>query len=254
MTGSSVRIGRGTAPASSWGRMRCRARRALLALLAACVAMPAVAADAPVPLPPVAGLAPFFAPASPSPRAPDADGFLQRWLLLEPIVKPNRTNAGFTPSYVRQALTTVTYPGQFGAVPRDGQAVNAPTPLRWHALDSRLFDIKLFNFAQALGKPTYGVIFWAVTIVNAPRDIPNVRLSVGSNSASMWWVNGREAVGLYGDRRMVMDDVLSQPLTLKKGRNVIRGAVINGPGLSDFCVRFLDAAGRPVRDITLATR
>ena len=70
----------------------------------------------------------------------------------------------------------------------------------------------------------------------------------------MWWVNGREAAGLFGDRRMVMDDVLSQPLTLKKGRNIIRGAVINGPGLSDFAVRFLDANGQPVRDIALVTR
>ena len=39
---------------------------------------------------------------------------------------------------------------------------------------------------------------------------------------------------------MVMDDVVSAPITLRKGRNVIRGAVINGPGLSDFCVRFID--------------
>jgi len=79
----------------------------------------------------------------------------------------------------------------------------------------------------------------------------DVRLAVGSNSASMWWVNGKEAVGLFGDRRMVMDDVVSPPLTLHKGRNVIRGAVINGPGLSDFCVRFVDADGKPVRDIAI---
>ncbi len=51
-----------------------------------------------------------------------------------------------------------------------------------------------------------------------------------------------------------MDDVVSQPLTLHKGRNIIRGAVINGPGLSDFCVRFVDANGQPIRDITLTTR
>jgi hypothetical protein len=210
---------------------------------------------APTPPPAPASLAPYFTPASPAPRAPDADGFLQRWLLLEPIVKPNRTNTGFTGTYVREALTTQYFPGQFGAVPRDGQVVNtAGGSLRWHALDSSLFDVKLFNFAQALGKPTYGVIFWAVTVVNAPRDIPNVRLAVGSNSASMWWVNGKEEAGLFGDRRMVMDDVVSQPLTLHKGRNIVRGAVINGPGLSDFCVRFIDANGQPVRDITLTTR
>jgi len=228
-------------------------KQLLLSALSLSLAAPAAAAATPPPAP--ANLAPYFTPESGAPKAPDADGFLQRWLLLEPIVKPNRTNTGFTGTYVRQALTTQYFPGQFAGVPRDGQVVNAAgSPVRWHALDSNLFDVKLFNFAQSLGKPTYGVIFWAVTVVNAPRDIPNVRLAVGSNSASMWWVNGKEEAGLFGDRRMVMDDVVSQPLTLHKGRNVIRGAVINGPGLSDFCVRFIDANGQPVRDITLTTR
>jgi hypothetical protein len=123
--------------------------------------------------------------------------------------------------------------------------------LRWHALDSSLFDVKLFKLAQGLGKPTYGVIFWAVTVVNSPRELRNVRLAVGSNSASVWWLNGSEAAGLFGDRRMVMDDMLSRPVTLHKGRNVLQGAVINGPGLSDFCVRFLDASGGPIRDISI---
>lgn len=201
-------------------------------------------------LPPPTGLAPYFTPASATPSAPDADGFLRRWLLLEPVSKPNRTNSGFTSGYVRDALAPSQYPGQFAAVPRDGEVAKGPAGLRWHALDANLFDVKLFSFAQGLGKPTYGVIFWAVTVVNSPREMRDVRLSVGSNSASMWWLNGKETAGLFGDRRMVMDDVLSRPVTLHKGRNVLRGAVINGPGLSDFCVRFLDGNGRPIRDIT----
>jgi len=224
----------------------------ILAATAACFAVPAAGQTA---TSPAATLQPFFAPATAAPKAPDADGFLQRWLLLEPIVKPNRSNTGFTGTYVRQALTSQYFPGQFGPVPKDGAVVSAAGgPLKWHALDSVLWDVKLFNFAQSLGKPTYGVIFYAVTVVNSPRDIPNVRLAVGSNSASMWWVNGKEEAGLFGDRRMVMDDVVSQPLTLHKGKNIVRGAVINGPGLSDFCVRFIDANGQPVHDITLTTR
>jgi hypothetical protein len=220
-----------------------------LAALSLGLTVPVLAATQPLPAP--RSLAPFFERATSTSKAPDADGFLQRWLLLEPIVKPNRSNSGFTETYVRAALTTEYFPHQFTVVPRDGRTVTAAEPLRWHALDSTLFDVKLFNFAQALGKPTYGVIFWAVTIVDSPRDIADVRLAVGSNSASMWWVNGVEAAGLYGDRRMVMDDVVSQPLTLHKGKNIIRGAVINGPGLSDFCVRFVDRDGHPVRDISL---
>jgi hypothetical protein len=76
-------------------------------------------------------------------------------------------------------------------------------------------------------------------------------MAVGSNSASLWWLNGEEAVILSGDRRMVMDDCMSPLLTLKKGKNIIRGAVINGPGMSDFCVRFLDEKGQPVKDLTI---
>ena len=198
-------------------------------------------------------IAPFFTPATAAPKTPDADGFLQRWLLLEPISKPNRTNTVFTGTYVRSALNTEYFPGQFTAIPHDGHKVTvAGQELAWHAVDSANFDAKLFRFAYGLNKPTYGVIFWAVTIVNSPRDMQNVRMAVGSNSASMWWLNGKEAVGLFDDRRMVMDDVVSQRLTLNKGKNVVRGAVINGPGLSDFCVRFIDESGEPVKGITLS--
>ena len=197
------------------------------------------------------GMAPFLEPATASPKAPDDQGFLQRWLLLEPITKPNTSNTGFTATYVRDALALSTFPGGTAAKPKAGTTVQVGSEiLRWHALDARLFDVKLFSFAQGLNKSVYGVIFWAETVVDSPREIRNVRLAVGSNSASMWWVNGEEAAGLFGDRRMVMDDVVSAPITLHKGRNVIRGAVINGPGLSDFCVRFIDENGQPVRDVT----
>ena len=47
---------------------------------------------------------------------------------------------------------------------------------------------------------------------------------------------------------MVKDDAMSKRITLKKGRNILRGAIINGPGMSDFCVRFLDENGNPVKN------
>ncbi|MGO8764973.1 MAG: acetylxylan esterase [Limisphaerales bacterium] len=197
-------------------------------------------------------LAPYFTPATPDPKAPDADGFLQRWLLLEPISEPIRSNAVFTHPYVRKALTTEYFPDQFTVVPHDGDKVTVGgTDYAWHALDATKFNVKLFRFAYGLDKPVYGVMFWAVTVIDCPREMRNVRLSVGSNSASMWWLNGKEAVGLFGDRRMVMDDCVSQRVTLNQGRNVIRGAVINGPGMSDFCVRFIDENGNPVKDLTI---
>jgi len=195
---------------------------------------------------------PYFEPAASGVKAPGPDGFLQRWLLLEPIPQSIRSNAVFTESYIRNAIGTEYFPNQFTVVPRDGDKVKiGDEESVWHALDSNCFNVKLFRFAEAMNKPTYSILFWVVTIVDSPREIHDVRMAVGSNSASMWWLNGQEAVSLFGDRRMVMDDCVSKRLTIKKGRNIIRGAVINGPGLSDFCLRFIDEAGEPIKDITL---
>jgi hypothetical protein len=198
-------------------------------------------------------LVPYFTRATAAPRPVDRDGFIQRWLLLEPINKPNRTNTVFSGAYVRAAFKAEYFKDQFTVVPKDGDVVKVgEQELRWHALDSALFNVKLFRFAYGLNKPVYGVLFWAVTVVNSPREMKNVRLAAGSNASSMWWVNGEEAVSLFDDRRMVMDDAVSRRLTLKQGGNVIRGAVINGPGMSDFCVRFVDENGHPITGLTVA--
>lgn len=200
-------------------------------------------------------IAPYFVPATAAPKAPDPDGFIRRWLLLEPIVKPNRTNTVFVGTYVRKTFATEYFPDQFTVVPHDGDKVTvAGQQLAWHALDSTNFNVKLFRFAYGLDKSTYGVIFWAVTVIDSPREMKNLRLAAGSNSASMWWLNGQDVVDLFDDRRMVMDDVVSMRLTLNKGRNVLRGAVINGPGLSDFCARFIDEDGKPIKDLTVSVK
>ena len=237
--------------------MRTTSRLAALALVLQCGCTGLALAAASVDKPPVdtRSMAAFFEPATAAPKAPDPEGFLQRWLLLEPVTKPNTSNAGFTATYVRNAFAASALPGAATAVPKaGGTAQVGGETLRWHALDAKLFDVKLFSFAQGLHKPVYGVIFWATTVVDSPREMRDVRLAVGSNSASIWWLNGKETAGLFNDRRMVMDDVLSDRLTLRKGSNVIRGAVINGPGLSSFCVRFVDEAGRPITDLTTHVR
>jgi hypothetical protein len=198
-------------------------------------------------------IAPYFIPATTKTMTPDNEGFIKRWLLLEPISKPNRSNTVFTDSYIRTAFTTEYFPNQFTVLPKDGEKVKVgEQELKWHALESTNFNVKLFRFAYGLRKPVYGVLFWAVTVVNCPEEIKNVRMAVGSNSASMWWLNGEEAVILSGDRRMVMDDCVSARLTLKQGKNIIRGSIINGPGMSDFCVRFLDEKGEPIKGITIS--
>ena len=98
-------------------------------------------------------IAPYFTPATPAPKAPDANGFLQRWLLLEPIDKPNRSNTSFVGAYVRAAFNTEYFPNQFTVIPHDGDNVKVGgQELAWHALDSTNFNVKLFRFAYGLNK------------------------------------------------------------------------------------------------------
>ena len=72
---------------------------------------------------PPRSLAPHFTLATPSAQTPDAAGFLQRWLLLDPIKKPIRSNTVFTDSYVREAFNTEYFTNQFTVIPRPGDKV-----------------------------------------------------------------------------------------------------------------------------------
>jgi hypothetical protein len=182
-------------------------------------------------------------------RNPDGDGFIQRWLILEPI----RSNTPLTDNAVREVVKKEYFPNQFSVIPHDGDKVTVGgDELAWHAVDTKQFNVNLYHFAYALNKPTSFALFWAVTIVNCPNEIRDVRLAIGSNAASVWWVNGQEVIGIYGDRQTVIDDGVSKRLTLKKGPNVVQCAVINGGGATDFCARFLDAEEKPLKGFTIS--
>jgi hypothetical protein len=184
-------------------------------------------------------------PAAPD-KPPNTDGFIQRWLLLEPIGAN-----GLTDSAVQAAVKKEYFHDQFTVIPHDGdKATVGGAELAWHAVDTLNYNVNLFHFARAHGKKTSDVLFWAVTIINCPRETRDVRLAIGSNAASVWWVNGKEVIGIYGDRQTVIDDGVSRRITLNKGTNIVRAAIVNGGGATDFCARFLDAEDKPLKGIT----
>ena len=209
------------------------------AILTALASTWAIATQVPAPT--------LVTPAS-SEKAPNADGFIQRWLLLEPIAAN-----GLTDSAVQALVKKEHFQNQFTIVPKDGEKVTMDgAELTWHAVDSSNYNVNLFHFARAQGKKTSYVLFWAVTVINCQRELRGVRLSIGSNAASVWWVNGKEVIGIYGDRQTVIDDGVSRRLTLNKGPNVVRAAIVNGGGATDFCARFLDADDKPLKEITVS--
>lgn len=197
----------------------------------------------------------LFVPASQAQMAPDEQGFIRRWMLLEPINNPTRSNTIFTESYLQEYMARPAFAPLQTATPTDGSLITIDgQQLKWHAVESTRYNVKLFRFASWLQKQEYRVDFRAQTVIDCPEEIQDVRLAVGSNGASVWWLNGQQVLVMDGDRRMVMDDGTSRRLTLHKGRNILRGAVLNGPGLSDMCIRFIDDKGQPVKGYSISAQ
>ena len=63
---------------------------------------------------------PYFTLPTATPLEPTEDGFLQRWLLLEPISAPVRTNTVFTDSYLREKFYNDYLPTVMLELPKDG--------------------------------------------------------------------------------------------------------------------------------------
>jgi hypothetical protein len=179
----------------------------------------------------------------------DARGFIHRWLVLEPVPVPGR----LTEPAVQEALQLAALPDVAGAQPSDGKTVTVNgSEHRWHARDTSNYNVNLYHFAWALAKPTSNVLFWVETTVDSPREMHGVRLAIGSNAASRWWLNGEAVIALNDDRQAVIDDGVSRRLTLHKGRNVIRAAIVNGGGATDFCARFLDENDQPIQRLSVS--
>lgn len=185
-----------------------------------------------------------------------ADGFIKRWLVLEPITATGtsqdeiQSRNGVQPMVKRQYFAN-----EYSIVPHNGETetVDGKT-LTWYAVDTDKYNVNLYHFADSLGKSANNALFWAVTVVNSPREMHNVRLAIGSNAASVWWLNGKEVIGIYGNIQTVVDDGVSWRTTLKKGPNIVRVAVVNGSGASDFCARFLDANDKPIPGLIITSQ
>lgn len=196
----------------------------------------------------------YFEPATAAPTTPDSEGFIRRWTILEPIAKNFSSNSMLTDNFLSEAMAEEYFKDQYTLVPVDGSKVKyGKTTLLWHALDSKKYFVNLLRFAEGYCKEYFQQMYWAVTIIDCDEDIENVRLSGGVNSGAVWYLNGEEVLRLTNDRDLIVDDCMSRRITLKKGRNILRGAVFNGQGMATFCLRFVDAAGRPVTGYTISS-
>ena len=65
----------------------------------------------------------YFKPAGEAPVAPDDEGFIRRWLMLDPISKPDISVNSFTEKFTRHTLSEEFLPGDKGYLPKNGEKV-----------------------------------------------------------------------------------------------------------------------------------
>src|SRR5690349_10043812 len=117
-------------------------------------------------------------------KSVDAQGFIRRWIILDPI-----TAQGVTQNEFQAIAKTQHFPNELTIIPHDGDKVTtANGELAWHAIDTREFKLNLYHFGPMIGKGTNNVLFWVVALVNSPEEVQGARLAIGSNDASIWWV------------------------------------------------------------------
>ena len=172
--------------------------------------------------------------------AVDEEGFIRNWLALTPIAL-NADVGAHTEDLQKPVFDKEYFAKQNAATPAaDDKVTVADKELTWKAVACEV----PWTFAEG----AENALFLVATYVVCDADLPGVTLAIGSDDGSRWLLNGQEVIRVYAGRAVDKDQTKSaQPLTLKRGVNVLLGAVINGGGPAGACARFLDKDGNPVK-------
>ena len=123
--------------------------------------------------------------------------------------------------------------------------------LTWKELKATDFNFDLKEFVG--NDPTDDVLGYAVSYINADAEIKGIKLLMGSNDHGKLYLNGKELLKHEGGRSLEKDQDTAENVTLNKGKNVIVFKVVNEKNNWQGCVRFVDAAGKPVKNFKVST-
>jgi hypothetical protein len=177
-------------------------------------------------------------------RGPQAQGFIQTWLLLLPFSLDSGESGG-------QALNRQQLSGEARLAPKPGQRVPAGGPeLVWREHRS---PESILNFNAALGRVTERSVAYAACYLESDQARNDLWLQVGSDDQAKVYLNGREIYQCHMGRSLDRLDTTG-PVTLKQGTNVLLFKVVNEVGDWEGCVRLVDAEGRPAQGIRYKLR
>jgi hypothetical protein len=173
----------------------------------------------------------------------DAEGFVQKWLVLAPIPFP--ANESATDAFTKEQIK-----GEAGLKPKAGDIVNVGGKgLIWqkNAANGHLLD-----FNAILGGETEDSVGYAVSYIVAPKELKRAKMKTGSDDQCKVYLNGKE-VFKNPEERAADKDQDTTEVTLRKGLNVLVAKVINAKADWSFCVRFTGPDDHPLTTLTAQT-
>ena len=178
-------------------------------------------------------------------RAQDP-GAIKQWLVLAPIA----FEGGEVVGSGGVALGQEQVSGEAHLRPRAGDRVRlGQHELVWSALQQEDYVI---NFNQVLGEITEWSAAYAVCYIHSETAQTGLRVKVGSDDQAKIYLNGKEIYRSDAPREYAPDqDLVTTGVELSAGLNVLVFKVINETLEWLGSVRFTDAAGQPVKGISV---
>jgi WD40 repeat protein len=172
-------------------------------------------------------------------RGPQAQGFLQTWLLLAPLP----FDSGETGA---QALDRPQLHDEASLRPRPGERVTiGGRPWRWQEHRS---PKAVVDFNAVLGRVEERSVAYAVCYIESDRARDDLWLQFGTDEQAKVYLNGREIYQVRLSHALETLDTIG-PARLKGGINVLLFKVVNETGQWEGCARLVDDAGRPVQGL-----
>lgn len=180
---------------------------------------------------------------------PNDEGYIRNWLTLEGFELGDKAGEHEEDSQ-KDFFIKEAFEGEFKAKPKAGDKVKITLPgvtsteVSWKAAEA---EESVLNFEEKENSMAISVVY-----IISDVEVPEAKLSIGSDDSSSWRVNGKEVLTVYTGRGVEPDSDTSSPFTLVKGTNVILASVINGGGPTGLSARILDKAGNPVKNVVVS--
>jgi len=167
----------------------------------------------------------------------DAEGFIKEWLMLAPIDISDGNGGG-------EEIAKSQIPDEGKLAPKEGDKVTVKgKEMTWKKIAAKEY---YFDVNEILGEMMSNVAGYFVVYIDAPEEIKDVKLQMGSNDQGKTYFNEKDVV-TFAEGRTIDKDQDSAVVTIKKGVNKIVFKVINDSNNWQGCMRFTDKDGKPVK-------